>query len=183
LKHQDETDKDKAINYSNIIGHKAFDVVKYQICFDPNEQSTFFKEDTELIEQYNEFENSSTTVTKLWVCGSGSGSDRAGATPASASSKWIIRMEIDKSILLDKNITMDDIHFAISQSSYGQVNYVFSDYNMDNLIFRLRLNSNMFNKTKKRGVAESLDQTDGCVEGWCAACRAFQVSARKSRTP
>jgi hypothetical protein len=29
-------------------------------------------------------------------------------------------MEIDKSILLDKNITMDDIHFAISQSSYGQ---------------------------------------------------------------
>jgi hypothetical protein len=37
---------------------------------------------------------------------------------------------------------------------------VFSDYNMDNLIFRLRLNSNVFNKTKKRGVAESLDQTD-----------------------
>jgi hypothetical protein len=49
-------------------------------------------------------------------------------------------MEIDKSILLDKNITMDDIHFAISQSSYGQAiqNCVFSDYNMDNLIFRLR---------------------------------------------
>jgi hypothetical protein len=29
-------------------------------------------------------------------------------------------MEIDKSILLDKNITMDDIHFAISQSSYAR---------------------------------------------------------------
>jgi DNA-directed RNA polymerase II subunit RPB1 len=52
---------------------------------------------------------------------------------------------------------MDDIHFAISQSSYGQdINRVFSDYNMDNLI-RLRLNSNVFNKTKKRrgGVAGS----------------------------
>jgi DNA-directed RNA polymerase II subunit RPB1 len=47
LKHQDETDKDKAINYSNIIGHtRLVDVVKsIQICFDPNEQSTFFKED------------------------------------------------------------------------------------------------------------------------------------------
>jgi hypothetical protein len=72
LKHQDETDKDKAINYSNIIGHtRLVDVVKsIQICFDPNEQSTFFKEDTELIEQYNEFENSSTTVTNptLGLC-------------------------------------------------------------------------------------------------------------------
>lgn len=163
LKHQDETDKDKAINYSNIIGHtRLVDVVKsIQICFDPNEQSTFFKEDTELIEQYNEFEK---LINECNQPDSGfvSGSDRAGATPASASkSKWIIRMEIDKSILLDKNITMDDIQFAISQSSYGQdINCVFSDYNMDNLIFRLRLNSNVFNKTKKRGVAESLDQTD-----------------------
>jgi hypothetical protein len=29
-------------------------------------------------------------------------------------------MEIDKSILLDKNIMMDDIHFAISQSLRGR---------------------------------------------------------------
>jgi DNA-directed RNA polymerase II subunit RPB1 len=68
-------------------------------------------------------------------------------------------MEIDKSILLDKNITMDDIHFAISQSSYGQEHKLrVQHYNMDNLIFRLRLNSNVFNKTKS--AAESLDQTD-----------------------
>jgi hypothetical protein len=42
---------------------------------------------------------------------------------------------------------------------------VFSDYNMDNLIFRLRLNSNVFNKTKKRGggVAGS-DRRDLSVE-------------------
>jgi hypothetical protein len=53
---------------------------------DPNEQSTFFKEDTELIEQYNEFENSSTTVNQPdsgFVSGSGLGLT-AGATPASA---------------------------------------------------------------------------------------------------
>jgi hypothetical protein len=67
LKHQDETDN-KDINYSNIINTRFVDVVKSILCFDPNEQSTFFKED-ELIE-YNEFENSSTTVTNptLGLC-------------------------------------------------------------------------------------------------------------------
>jgi hypothetical protein len=102
-------------------------------------------------------------------------------------------VEIDKSISLDKN-TMDDIHFAISQSSYGQDKpCVFSDY-MDNLIFRLRLNSNVFNKTKKRGggVAGS-DRRDLSVEEFSghvakqyriARQRAFQTCPpEKSRTP
>ena len=31
-------------------------------------------------------------------------------------SKWVIRMEIDAEKMLDKNITMDDINFAISNS-------------------------------------------------------------------
>jgi len=64
-------------------------------------------------------------------------------------------------VLLDKNITMDDIHFAIKNSSYGNdVHCVYSDYNMDKLVFRIRMNSDVFNKNKKRNVAESLDQSD-----------------------
>jgi DNA-directed RNA polymerase II subunit RPB1 len=39
---------------------------------------------------------------------------------------------------------------------------VFSDYNMDNLIFRLRLNP--FNKTKKRGGVAGSDRRDLSVE-------------------
>ena len=31
-------------------------------------------------------------------------------------SKWIIRLELDKETMLDKNITMDDVHFAIKHS-------------------------------------------------------------------
>ena len=56
--------------------------------------------------------------------------------------------------MLDKNITMDDIHFAIKNSSYGsKIHCVYSDYNNDKLIFRIRM---MQTSSKKK----SLDQSD-----------------------
>ena len=50
-------------------------------------------------------------------------------------------MELDKESMLDKNITMDDINFAIGNSFNEEVHCVYSDYNSDKLIFRLRLNN------------------------------------------
>ena len=41
--------------------------------------------------------------------------------------------------MFDKNITMDDINYAI-KNSYDEVSCIYSDYNSDNLIFRIRLN-------------------------------------------
>ena len=35
---------------------------------------------------------------------------------------------------MDRNVTMDDIHFAITNSLKNQVECVFSDLNADNLI-------------------------------------------------
>ena len=155
LKPLDELDKDKATNYSNMLEHtRLVDVVKsMQICFDPNESTTFIADDKLLLEQYYEFEK----IMEDCLAESG-GSGDSGSTP---KSKWIIRMEMDAEILLDKNITMDDIHFAISNSQYGNdITCVYSDYNMDKLIFRIRMNSSVFNKTKKKGVASTLDQSD-----------------------
>jgi DNA-directed RNA polymerase II subunit RPB1 len=148
----DETAQDKATNYSNMLEHtRLVDVVKsMQICFDPNEQATFIEEDRLLLEQYYEFEN----LMKSCL-------DEQQTEMSGQKSKWIIRMEMDSEILLDKNITMDDIHFAISNSQYGNdITCVYSDYNMDKLVFRIRMNSSVFTKGKKRGVAESLDQSD-----------------------
>ena len=49
--------------------------------------------------------------------------------------------------MLDKNITTDDVHFAISNSQYGnEISCVFSDYNNDKLVFRIRVNSSIFSK-------------------------------------
>jgi len=62
--------------------------------------------------------------------------------------------------MLDKNITTDDVYFAINNSDYGgDISCVYSDYNADNLVFRIRCNNSLL-KSKKKGTPDSLDQSD-----------------------
>jgi DNA-directed RNA polymerase II subunit RPB1 len=70
-----------------------------------------------------------------------------------------MRFEIDKETILDKNITMDDINFAIKNSYKDDISCVFTDYNSDKLIFRLRLNKILQSKSKKKN-SNPLDQSD-----------------------
>jgi len=129
---------------------KLVDVVKsVQICFDPVDRTTNIAGDRALMEQFYEFED------MIEEC------QDANASVGTPKSKWIIRLELDAESLLDKNITMDDIHFAITNGFGNEITCAYSDYNATNLVFRIRLNSVVFNKSKKqRGVAESLDQSD-----------------------
>lgn len=149
LKQMDELDKDKATKYANMIEFtKLSDIVSsMQICFDPNERTTMMESDKVLLDQFYEFED------MVDECND-------GGAPADTRmrSKWIIRMELDAAVLLEKNITMDDVHYAISNSAYGEnISCVFSDYNSDKLVFRIRLFD--INK-KKKIVANTLDQSD-----------------------
>lgn len=151
LKPLDEGEQDKATQYANMLEHtKLIDVVKsVQVCFDPNDKATTLEQDRILMEQFYEFEN----MIK----------DCAGdqyEEDNQNKSKWIIRIEMDEETLLDKNITMDDIHFTITNSYKSDITCVYSDYNASNLVFRLRLNSNALSKKKQKGVAETLDQSD-----------------------
>ena len=151
LKPLDETNKDKATQYANMLEHtKLIDVIKsVKICFDPNDKATTVSGDELLMEQYYEFEELVEECMEQSI------------DPAAQKSKWIIRLELDAETLLDKNITMDDIHFAISASHGNDISCVYSDYNSNNLVFRIRLNSSILNKSKKqRGVPDTLDQSD-----------------------
>jgi DNA-directed RNA polymerase beta' subunit len=150
LKSGDQYDKDKAAKLCVMIEHtKLVDVVKsIEICFDPNDRATKIHKDVEVIDQFYQFEK------LVAECNEGASTDVAH------QSKWIVRMEIDPEVLLDKNITMDDINFAITNSHGSDVACVFSDMNSSNLVFRIRLNSSVFNKGKKKGASESLDQSD-----------------------
>jgi DNA-directed RNA polymerase beta' subunit len=149
MKPYEQHEKDRAANYCNMIQYtKLVDVVKsVEICFDPNDHATHIHADRELIDQFYEFEN------MVEECNE----DTLAGRPA--RSKWVIRIEIDAESLLDKNITMDDIHFAISNSHGSDVSCIYSDMNSGNLVFRIRLNSSVF-KGPKKGVPESLDQSD-----------------------
>ena len=146
LKPIDELDKDRATVYANMLEHtRLVDVVKsIQICFDPLERSSFMEEDKGIIDQFYEFED------MLREC-------MEDETNPSQKSKWIIRMELDAETLLDKNITMDDVHFAIKNVN-PDIHCVYSDYNESNLVFRIRMNSDSLKK--KKGAAFTLDQSD-----------------------
>jgi len=154
LKPEDETDKNKATQFSNMLEHtKLINIVKsVQICFDPNDRATTIQEDNLLMQQYYEFEN------MLEECLGVSGEEKEADTQN--KSKWMIRMEIDAEALLEKNITMDDIHFAITNSYGNETSCIYSDYNDNNLVFRIRLNSSILNKNKKKGIPDTLDQSD-----------------------
>ena len=147
LKPLDEKDREKAIQYSNMIEYtKLSAVVKsLQIYFEPNERSSSVDKDQLLLDQFYEFED----ILDECV---------GNVDETGQKSKWIIRMEMDEEILLDKYITMDDIHFSIKNSSYGEnISCIFSDYNSDKLVFRIRMHAE---SNKKKKAAVTLDQSD-----------------------
>ena len=155
LKSNDETSRDKASHYANMLEHtKLADVVKsVQICFDPVDTVTKIDEDTLLMEQYREFEE--------LINDCNSADDNIENKTTTSKSRWVIRIALDDETLLDKNITMDDIHFAVNSSYGNEISCVYSDFNSSNLIFRIRLNSNVLSKSKKnKGAMSSLDQSD-----------------------
>jgi len=115
------------------------------ICFDPDDMSTLIADDKPLLAEYNEFQK------LVEECQENDFDD----TESDAKSKWIIRMELNKEAMLDKHISMDDIHFAVSNSYSDDISCVYADMNSDNLIFRIRLTESNSASKKK-----SLDQSD-----------------------
>lgn len=116
------------------------------ICFDPNRTVTLIDEDTEILNKYFMFEKLINEVN---------GVDDDDDENDTSHSKWIIRLELSKIEMLEKSISMDDIHFAIKTSIKQDVECIYSDFNSDNLIFRIRLTNGLL-KNKKT----SLDQED-----------------------
>ncbi len=114
------------------------------VCFDPDDMSTLIEEDKPLMAEYARFQE------MVADCG--------GVDPVAqkdGASKWIVRFELDREAMLDKNISMDDIHFAIKYSYRDKISCIYSDYNADNLVFRVRLSKSLTSGKKK-----SLDQSD-----------------------
>ena len=77
-----------------------------------------------------------------------------------SASMWVMRMVMDKEAMLDKDVTMDDINFCLNQYTKE---CVYSDYNSNELVFRLRFTKNdRDGSSNKIGTVsgETLDQTD-----------------------
>jgi DNA-directed RNA polymerase beta' subunit len=155
LKPEEQTDKDKASTIQYMLEYtKLEEVVKnISVCFDPDDLNTLIAEDKETMAQYREFES---------LVDECSGQETAGQEE-NEKSKWIIRMEMDPETMLEKNITMDDINFTLNNVYKEEITCVYSDYNSDNLIFRIRMNNilkNASGKASKKVKLNPLDQSD-----------------------
>jgi DNA-directed RNA polymerase II subunit RPB1 len=155
LKEEDETQKDKAQSIMYMLEHtKLEEVVKsVEICFDPDNLSTMIEEDKDTIEQFKAFEN------MIDECNNSS-----LLNDENEKSKWIIRMVMDPEVMLEKNITMDDINFTLKNSYDSQITCVFSDFNADKLVFRIRMNEvikiTSSRSAQKKTKVNPLDQSD-----------------------
>ena len=166
FKEDDGSTPERVQEFIPLIEHtKLAEVVdSIEVCFDPDDLNTLVEQDRAVMTQYQEFEKLiEECVRDSEIAGtsgvpdvpSGGGGAGGAATAvaagggASTKSKWIIRIKIDPEAMLDKKLTMDDIHFAIKNSYGYEVSCAFSDYNDDNLVFRLRMEN--IAQTKKSG--------------------------------
>jgi DNA-directed RNA polymerase beta' subunit len=127
-------------------------VESVSICFDPDDLNTLIQEDRSTMLQYYEYQR------MLNEC---AGIPEAEDDPNNSAgrSKWIIRMVMSREAMLDKRITMDDVHFAIKNSHGDDVSCMYADYNADKLVFRLRMN-NINGKKPLKLKENPLDQSD-----------------------
>ena len=154
FKEDDESTPERVQEFIPLIEHtKLAEVVDtVEVCFDPDDLNTLVEQDRAVMTQYQEFEKLiEECVRDSVIMGTGgvptvpgeasaaSASVSASASASAMKSKWIIRIKINSEAMLDKKLTMDDIHFAIKNSYGNEVSCAFSDYNDDHLVFRLRM--------------------------------------------
>ena len=146
LKKEDENDRVRAQELKYTLEFTSLKDItsSVSICFDPDDLQTLVEEDKPLMEEYKQFSQ------MIQECSGGDDNEGDGDR-----SKWILRFILDKESMLDKNINMDDVHFAIEHSYKGEISCIYSDFNSDKLVLRARLDKSLTNSKKK-----SLDQSD-----------------------
>jgi DNA-directed RNA polymerase II subunit RPB1 len=153
MKPEDQTDREKAQSIMYMLEHTNMEeiVQSTEICFDPDDLNTLIEEDKDTIEQYRTFEGMMDECNEVSL-----------TDDTNEKSKWILRMEMDAETMLEKNITMDDIHFTLKNSFGDEINCIYSDYNSDKLIFRIRMNSVLKPSSSgpKKIKVNPLDQSD-----------------------
>ncbi len=150
---EEETSRDRAIKLATMVEYIRLEqIVKdVEICFDPIGTSTTIPADKDTLEEYQTFEKLMDECADTNVFESDSKSKD--------KSKWIARLTMDPRAMLEQNITMDDVNFALNSAYKDDISCVFSDYNSDELVFRIRL-SNIKTKcaANKGGVIDQSDQ-------------------------
>ena len=123
--------------------------VKAAIYYDPDDSDSVLAEDRDLVKFYKAFEaevNPDTAPTPRF-------GEEEDAEPKQLWSRLMLRLELDRERMFQKNISMDDIAFVLRQKFGTAINLVYSDYNSQRLIMRVRIPPEM---SKEAGMDDLL---------------------------
>ena len=145
----DREDRSRAQQLMHYLGYTVLgDLVSIaEIYFDPLEGVSVLQEDQTIIDQFREFD------ALVGDCITRKGQKER--------SKWVIRLQMDRNAMLDRKIPMEEVAAALKAVYKEDVDCVYSDYNDNNLVFRIRVRPALSKlKLQKEGCPHPLDQTD-----------------------
>lgn len=96
---------------------------KVAIYWDEKDSSTIVDADKELMEFYSIFEQglmADESLEETW-------------------SKWVLRLELNREEMFNRNISIQEVVSVIKTQFNNEINVVYSDYNSDKLVMRIRL--------------------------------------------
>jgi DNA-directed RNA polymerase II subunit RPB1 len=120
--------------------------VKAAIYYDPDDSESVLEEDRALVAFYKAFEAEMDPAEGIVegrfgedAAVGGGGAAAAAAAAPQVWSRLMLRLELDRQRMFRKNITMDDIAFVLRQKFGDAIHLVYSDYNTQRLIMRIRI--------------------------------------------
>jgi DNA-directed RNA polymerase II subunit RPB1 len=137
-------------------------VVKAAIYYDPDEETTVVEEDRDLVMFYKMFEyeeGPEQANRTIGVAEEGEETKEEAAEGGTAMDKWsplLLRLTFDRERMFQKNISMDDVAYALNTKFANNIRMVYSDYNSQKLIMRIQIPT--------MGAKDSLEKLDELIE-------------------
>lgn len=97
-------------------------ITESAVFFDPDDMTTTVDDDRVFVAAWREY------------AGEGCAGD-----PAASGAPWALRLVFDRERMLERGVTMFDVHFALRTSMNEEVSCLYSDDNAAKLVMRLRL--------------------------------------------
>ena len=106
-------------------------VTRVALYFDPKDDSTVVPEDRDLLAFYKLFEERQ--------LGGEAGEAADAEEGVGKFSQWMLRFELNREVMFNRNITMDDVAFILNEKYGDTISMVYTDFNSERLVMRVRL--------------------------------------------
>eukprot|EP00253_Pinus_taeda_P007579 PITA_07579 len=138
LKPEVNTTKERAKNVQCALEYTTLRCVTKatEVWYDPDPMSTVIEEDVDFVKSYYEMPDEDIAPEKI--------------------SPWLLRIELDREMMVDKKLSMADIAEKINHEFDDDLRCIFNDDNAEKLILRLRI----INEEGRKGDVQHVNSED-----------------------